>query len=264
MTDRFHEYLYGATFEVYTDNNPLTYILTTAKLDATGHRWVASLGPYNFSLHYKPGKLNSDADALSRIDWQSVEVQEVKATMDLAQVDRSVIIEPSVFQDTVENIPTMKSLRIGDSIRQWQQRQEGDPEVKIIIQMIKNETWDHYRYSKKDPESMKSYIKVRSELVVHQGLLYRKLRLKNRNEDTYQFVVPTDFRRTALSLAHDSFGHLGIDRTTVLMTDSIGLKWQRRSGDTFKTVRDVLGSNSNHIKMKWFQLMPHTLCKPFI
>ena len=188
--------------EVYTDNNPLTYILSTAKLDATGHRWVASLGPYNFSLHYKPGKLNSDADALSRIDWQSVEAPEVRATMDLAQVDRSVIIEPSVFQDTVENIPTMKSLRIGDSIRQWQQRQNEDPDIKIIIQMINNETWAHYRYNKKDPESMKSYIKVRSELVVHQGLLYRKLRLKNRDEDTYQFVVPTDFRRTALSLAH--------------------------------------------------------------
>ena len=69
VTDRFHEYLYGGTFDVFTDNNPLTYILTTAKLDAMGHRWVASLGPYNFNLHYKPGKLNSNADALSRIDW---------------------------------------------------------------------------------------------------------------------------------------------------------------------------------------------------
>ena len=27
-TDRFLEYLYGGTFEVHTDNNPLTYILT--------------------------------------------------------------------------------------------------------------------------------------------------------------------------------------------------------------------------------------------
>ena len=42
VTDRFHEYLYGATFEVFTDNNPLTYILSTAKLDEMGHRWVAS------------------------------------------------------------------------------------------------------------------------------------------------------------------------------------------------------------------------------
>ena len=28
VTDRFHEYLYGGQFDVYTDNNPLTYILT--------------------------------------------------------------------------------------------------------------------------------------------------------------------------------------------------------------------------------------------
>ena len=41
--EQFHEYLYGSTFEVYTDNNPLTYIMTTAKLDATTQRWVASL-----------------------------------------------------------------------------------------------------------------------------------------------------------------------------------------------------------------------------
>ena len=38
ITDKFHEYLYGADFQVFTDNNPLTYVLTTAKLDATGHR----------------------------------------------------------------------------------------------------------------------------------------------------------------------------------------------------------------------------------
>ena len=49
ITDRFHEYLYGGSFDVYTDNNPLTYVLTTAKLDATGQRWMAALGTYNFS-----------------------------------------------------------------------------------------------------------------------------------------------------------------------------------------------------------------------
>ena len=36
ITDTFHEYLYGSQFQVYTDNNPHTYVLTTAKLDATG------------------------------------------------------------------------------------------------------------------------------------------------------------------------------------------------------------------------------------
>ena len=36
ITEQFHEYLYGNTFDVYTDNDPLTYVLTTAKLDAMG------------------------------------------------------------------------------------------------------------------------------------------------------------------------------------------------------------------------------------
>ena len=63
ITERFHEYLYGGHFEVYTDNNPLTYILTTAKLDATGQRWVVSLANYNFKIFYKSGKLNVEVDA---------------------------------------------------------------------------------------------------------------------------------------------------------------------------------------------------------
>ena len=69
VTKRFHEYLYGNDFAIYTDNNPLTYILTTIKLDATGHRWVAALAAYNFTLNYRPGKTNIDMDALSRIPW---------------------------------------------------------------------------------------------------------------------------------------------------------------------------------------------------
>ena len=52
ITEQFHEYLYGYTFDIYTDNNPLTYVLMTAKLDVVGHRWVASLANYNFHLHY--------------------------------------------------------------------------------------------------------------------------------------------------------------------------------------------------------------------
>ena len=69
ITDQFHEYLYGGTFEVHSDNNPLTYVLTMAKLYATGQRWVASLANYNFTITYHSGKHNVDADALSRIPW---------------------------------------------------------------------------------------------------------------------------------------------------------------------------------------------------
>ena len=49
IMEQFHEYLYGITFVLYTDNNPLTCILTSVKLDATGHHLVASLENYNFA-----------------------------------------------------------------------------------------------------------------------------------------------------------------------------------------------------------------------
>lgn len=68
ICERFREYLYYApSFVVYTDNNPLTYVLTTAKLNATTHRWVAELADFNFSICYRPGKHNGDADGLSRM-----------------------------------------------------------------------------------------------------------------------------------------------------------------------------------------------------
>ena len=69
ITEQFYEYLYGNTFDVYTDNNPLRYVLMTAKLDAMGHRWITGFANYNFHLHYQCGKSNVEADALSRIDW---------------------------------------------------------------------------------------------------------------------------------------------------------------------------------------------------
>ena len=46
-----------------------SHVLTTAKLDATGQRWVASLANYNFTITYHSGMHNVDADTLSRILW---------------------------------------------------------------------------------------------------------------------------------------------------------------------------------------------------
>ena len=67
VTEKFKDYLYGSKFTVFTDNNPLTYVLSTAKLDATGHRWLAALAAFDFGIKHKPGASNVDADILSRL-----------------------------------------------------------------------------------------------------------------------------------------------------------------------------------------------------
>ena len=72
VTEKFSDYLINSHFSVLTDNNPLTYILTSAKLDATGQRWVSSLGNYSFDITYRSGLRNADADALSRYPHEKV------------------------------------------------------------------------------------------------------------------------------------------------------------------------------------------------
>ena len=73
VTEQFHEYLlpYGKNrneFVVHTDNNPLTYIFSSANLDAAGQHWVAHLTSYNFSQEYQKGKDNIVANFLSQMN----------------------------------------------------------------------------------------------------------------------------------------------------------------------------------------------------
>ena len=75
ITDGFYECLYGGTFDVFTDNNPLTYILTSAKLYTVGQCWVTSWATCNFKLHYKTGKSHVESDALSHILWDREECE---------------------------------------------------------------------------------------------------------------------------------------------------------------------------------------------
>ena len=55
ITEHFKEYLLYQPFLVKTDNNPLTYIMTTPNLDTPGHQWVGGLAKFNFWLEYQKG-----------------------------------------------------------------------------------------------------------------------------------------------------------------------------------------------------------------
>ena len=67
VTDQFKEYLQYQPFLVQTDNNPLTYVMTTPNLDAIGHRWVVAMPGYNFEIEYVWGSDNKVANTLSRV-----------------------------------------------------------------------------------------------------------------------------------------------------------------------------------------------------
>ena len=65
LTDKFRDYLLGQKCIVYTDNNPLSY-LNSAKLGALEQRWASHLAAFDFEIRYRPGRVNGNADSLSR------------------------------------------------------------------------------------------------------------------------------------------------------------------------------------------------------
>ena len=65
IAGQFQEYLLWKPFVVKTDNNPLTYIITTPNLGATQHCWVESLAGFTFSIECHKGQDNAATDALS-------------------------------------------------------------------------------------------------------------------------------------------------------------------------------------------------------
>ena len=97
IAEQFQEYLLWKPFIFRTDNNPLTYIMTTPNLDATQHWWVELLARFMFSIEYQKGHENVAVDALclvtlklnaetmkSTLDWVTVGTTERTDTHDLA------------------------------------------------------------------------------------------------------------------------------------------------------------------------------------
>ena len=219
ITDKFHEYLYGAEFQVFTDNNPLTYILTTAKLDATGHRWVAALSNYTFSISYKPGRNNTDADALSRIQWpEAVDIssQTVQAVCEGVQALHGKV-ETLCHGAQSVGILSQDTMPAGMTSLKWRQAQMQYPAISQIIQAIQTKTLDTIKYNANMSSELKAFLRIRKQFKLKHGVLYRKTQVHDKAR--LQLVLPPSYRSKAMVGCHDLVGHLGQGRVLELLRD---------------------------------------------
>ena len=215
VMDRFHEYLYGGQFDVYTDNNPLTYILKSAKLDATGQRWVASLANYDFRIFYKSGKSNVEVDALSCIPRTGdvpIDGPSVKAIISTVPCTdyTNYNYHPSNLVCKSTQIIVHKMSRDA-----WRDEQENDSIIGPVIKVIKSKIISKDALS----DESKRLLRSRSRLLFRCGLLYRKVFDGQLQENKFQFILPQLYWKQALEACHENMGHLGIERTTALLKD---------------------------------------------
>ena len=200
---------------MYTDNNPLTYILTSAKLDATGQRWVASLANYDFRIFYKSGKTNIEADALSCIPRDGhalINTSTIKVIMTAVPSTDwcEYNLNPSEIVCKSTQIVIHKRTR-----DDWKNEQENDPIIGPVIKAMKNKTSNITGFT----DESRQLFRNRSCLLFCCGLLYRKVFDGQLQENKFQFVLPKSYWKQSLEACHDNMGHLGIERMTSLLRD---------------------------------------------
>ena len=69
---RFSQYLYGRSFTIQTDHQPLMGLFSTSRsiptmASARIHHWALILACYQYRIVYRAGKTNANADGLSRL-----------------------------------------------------------------------------------------------------------------------------------------------------------------------------------------------------
>ena len=211
ITDRFKDLLYGNKFEVIMDTNPLTYVLSSAKLDATGHRWLSALATFDFSIKYRPGKNNNDADGLSRIPYSTVSPEMIHA------IGRSHQEDVNLVEVTAMNISLVDQIaQEGESIdrfshQRWRDSQKKEADIHQVMQALSGTT----QVGPTDDKTLNPLWKEKKRLFIRRGVLYRKR--EENGQEMFQLVLPSSCKKPVLTGLHDDVGHPGVERTLSLI-----------------------------------------------
>ena len=233
ITQHFKDYLWGRAFTVRTDNNPLTYIMSSGHLDATRHRWVGNLASYTFDIEYQKGKNNVVADALSR--YVSMEDADVKlflteALSSRGSATRAEALAPQMQEahQAQEELAANFAAFVGKlttrmHVTDWAQEQREDPTLLAIIEWIQDrkrgKTLRERLEKTTDKDTIAQIMRIHHNLVMKNGKLYRQHSFKDDCEEVHQFVVPTAHRVAALNACHRDSGHQGPRRTQELIRE---------------------------------------------
>lgn len=199
VTDKFHDYLYGNEFVVKTDSNPLTYVTTTAKLDATQHRWLADLANYNFSIEYRSGKHNVNADALSRLYIFQDELKEIYQAV--------AVSAPIINSYSGAAAPQMATFAKID----WSKEQGKDKTLSHLIYILGTGSSHRGRDTNTEPPAVRRYLREINRLSIHDGILYRTATLDG--QQVRQLLIPESYRNIAIKGIHNDAGHQGKEKT---------------------------------------------------
>ena len=235
VVNQFCEYLQYRPFQVKTDNNPFTYVMSSPNLDTMGHRWVAALANFNRSLEYQKGTNNKVADCLSRVT-ERLNERSVKALIERANAGgegiRTEADDPRLAQEDErldeEVVLHTKALiarkvvfkNVADG--HWVRAQKNDPALRHVRGWMtrpreNRQTLSEYLMGRVSDADRLAYSHRQKNYVMKRNLLYIQTAAPGMQDQILAFVVPANKRQATLNGCHREAGHQGRDRTLSLL-----------------------------------------------
>ncbi|XP_035806354.2 uncharacterized protein K02A2.6-like [Amphiprion ocellaris] len=177
---RFHQYLYGRPFTIFTDHKPLLGLFSESKgispmASARVQRWALTLSAYQYRILYKAGSENANADAFSRLPLPD--------TPSLCSLPPETVF-------LLERLST--SLVTAKQIKMWTDR---DPVLSQVKRWLM-QGWP----AAVEQEELKPYARRQQELSVQDGCVLWGSRV----------TVPPPGRAQIMEVLHEA--HPGVSR----------------------------------------------------
>lgn len=119
-TKYFRPYLFGRKFKIITDHKPLQWIMNLKEPNSRLTRWRLKLSEYDFTIVYKQGKANTNADALSRVEINNDEIS-------------SIIVNPTEKAHSLDDSRTITAPELDDSRTITVHTDEENPILEVPI-----------------------------------------------------------------------------------------------------------------------------------
>uniref|UniRef100_A0A914XA95 RNA-directed DNA polymerase n=1 Tax=Plectus sambesii TaxID=2011161 RepID=A0A914XA95_9BILA len=212
---RFDTYVRCYPLSVYTDHSALQALMTAKDPSARMIRWRIALQEYDLVIRYRAGRINTNADSLSRMFADEAGVEPtVAAAAAESQGTRGIDREPVSRVDLAHNRLT--------------KMQRADPDYKPIWEFIESGA-----LPADDKQARKIALQSHA-FVVQDGLLYF---VENGKSHRLRLAVPHSEREALVHENHGT-GHLGEEKVFGLLAQTFW--WPHMRADVGRWCRACL------------------------